>query len=554
MSGSDWIEQLVGQFKDSTLNSIKVRKNFYILEVKREDLPNIIDHAHNKLNGRFMTMVGTDVRNQSNCFLLDYVLGWHEKRIVVVFRTKIPSYDETFPSVTPYVACADWYEREVKDFLGLTPVGHPRSTKLLLPDDWPEGSYPLRKDYRYDLRPPYTENENYPFNVPDKNIAIIPYGPYHFAMDEPMHFRFFVDGERIVDADFRGGFNYRGVEKIAETKLNYEKITFLAERICGICGFTHSESFVQALESVAETDIPERAKWIRTILLEIERIHSHLLWLGVASHLVGFTSGFMQFWRVREKIMLLAEMLTGNRKTYGIITPGGVRRDISEAKNKESLRLIAEVKKEYKELLEAVINQQTFIGRLKGVGILSNKDALRYSVPGPIARGSGISMDIRKDYPYEAYEHFDFEVPVTSEGDVLARTIVRAREVLEALSIIEQALTSIPNGPVFTYLNHIPVGGTGIGLVEAPRGTNVHFLITGKDNTVYRWRVRAPTYANLQVARIILKGCTLADAPVVIASLDPCISCMERYMVIDVNSGKVTFIPHESLLRKVAKK
>lgn len=554
MSGFEKIEQLMAEFKDKTLKYVGVQRNMYVLEVRKEDLPSILDHAFNKLNGQFMTMVGTDVRNQANCFLLDYVLGWHEKGIVVIFRTKVPRRDESFASITPNVACADWYEREVKDFLGLTPVGHPHLTKLLLPDDWPEESYPLRRDYRYDLRPPSTDKEDYPFSVSDKKVNIIPYGPYHFAMDEPMHFRFFVDGERIVDADFRGGFNYRGVEKIAESKLDYGKIVFIAERICGICGFTHSECFVQALEGVAEIDVPDRAKWIRTILLEIERIHSHLLWLGVASHLVGFNSGFMQFWRVREKIMLLAEMLTGNRKTYGMITLGGVRRDISEGKRKESLRLIAEVKKEYSELLEAVTNQQTFIGRLKGVGILSKEDARRYSVVGPIARGSGISIDIRRDYPYEAYEHFDFKVPVASEGDILARTIVRAHEVLEALSIIEQALASIPNGPVLTYLDYMPVEKTGIGLIEAPRGTNVHFLITGKGNTVYRWRVRAPTYANLQVARIMLMGHTLADAPVIIGSIDPCISCMERFTVVDVNKGKVALVSREDLLGKVAVK
>ncbi len=554
MSGSRAIEELRAKFGDKTIEYMRVRGNIHMFEVRKKDLPDILDHAYNKLGGHFMTMAGTDTRDLSNCFVLDYVLGWREKGILAVFRTKIPRGDEDFPSATPYVPCADWYEREVKDFLGLTPVGHPRPLKLLLPDDWPEQSYPLRRDYRYDQRPPSTEKEGYPFKVPEKRVSIIPYGPYHFAMEEPMHFRIFVDGERIVDADFRGGFNYRGVEKIAEAKLNYGKIPFIAERICGICGFTHSECFVQALEKAAEANIPDRAKWIRTILLEIERIHSHLLWLGVASHLVGFDSGFMQFWRVREKIMLLAELLTGNRKTYGMIALGGVRRDVSERKRKESLRLISEVTKGYKELLEAALNLGTFIRRLKGVGYLSKEDARKYSVVGPVARGCGISMDARKDYPYEAYEHFNFRVPVMSEGDVFARTVVRAEEVLEALSIIEQALNSMPNGPVHAYIDYIPPEKISIGLTEAPRGTNVHFLMTGKENTVYRWRVRAPTYANLQVAHTMLRGHTLADAPIIIGSVDPCISCMERFTVVDTNSGKEATVLSEALLNKAAGK
>jgi len=550
MAMPDSVEQLIEVLKGKALKCTRIREKMWMLEVKKEDLPHALDHAYNNLNGQFMTMVGTDDRSGANDFLLDYVLGWHEKGALVIFRARVRAEDGSFPSITSHVACADWYEREVKDFLGLNPVGHPRPTKLFLPDDWPEGSYPLRRDYTYDLRPPSTGKEDYPFSVLDKKVSVIPYGPYHFAMDEPMHFRFFVDGERIVDTDFRGGFNYRGVEKLAEAKLDYAKIPFIAERICGICGFTHSECFVQAIEGVAEVDIPERAKWIRTILLEIERVHSHLLWLGVASHLVGFDSGFMQFWRVREKIMLLAEMLTGNRKTYGMITLGGVRRDISEDKRKESLKLISEVTREYKELIESVTSLQTFVGRLKGVGLLSKEDARRYSVVGPVARGSGVSADVRRDYPYEAYSHLDFDIPVASEGDVLARTIVRAHEVLEALSIIEQALSSIPNGPVQSYLNYIPAEKIGVGLVEAPRGTDVHFVITGKDNTVYRWRVRAPTYANLQVARIMLIGHTLADAPVIIGSIDPCISCMERATVIDVNSGNERTLSRESLLTR----
>jgi Ni,Fe-hydrogenase III large subunit len=273
-------------------------------------------------------------------------------------------------------------------------------------------------------------------------------------------------------------------------------------------------------------------------MLEIERIHSHLLWLGVATHMVGFDSGLMQFWRVRERIMFLAELLTGNRKQYGMIVPGGVRRDIREDKREKALREVSEIQAEYQELLDAALGLGTLQTRLRDVGYLSNEDARRYSVMGPVARASGVNIDARRDYPYEAYPNFDFETPVQTGGDVLARTVVRAYDTLESMKIVKQALETLPDGPVHTPIDYIPPDVTSVGLVEGPRGTDVHYLITGGEDTVYRWRVRAPTYANLPATPLMLVGETLADATVVIGSVDPCISCTERMMVVDDRTGE----------------
>jgi len=518
--------------------------------LKREDLPQVLDYAHNSLEGQLLTMAGTDYVESLNHFIVDYVLGWYEQGTILIVRASVPKGDENFPASTPRMPVADWYEREVKETLGLNPVGHPNPRKLLTSDDWPEDLFPMRKSFKNETPPPIKADAKFPFVAPENagSFNVVPYGPYHFAIHEPIYFRFHVDGERITGVDLRAGFNYRGLEKIAETRMSYETVPFVAERICGICGSVHGEAYSQALEGAAGFEAPERAKWIRTIMLEIERIHSHLLWLGVATHMVGFDSGLMQFWRVRERIMFLAELLTGNRKQYGMIVPGGVRRDIREDKKEKALREVAEILGEYQELLDAALGLSTLQSRLKGVGYLSKGDAEKYSVMGPVARASGVDIDARRDYPYEAYPHFEFETPVQTGGDVLARTVVRAYDTLESIKIVKQALESLPDGPVHIPIDYIPPDMTSVGLVEGPRGTDVHYLITGGEDTVYRWRVRAPTYANLPATPLMLMGQTLADASVVIGSVDPCISCTERMMVVDDRTGEERIISGRGLV------
>jgi hydrogenase-4 component G len=534
------LDKLKEKFPDKISKIDKLRNNLSLIEINKGFLPEIIDYAHNSLNGHFLTMTGTDYLESNSSFMLDYVLGWYELGHVITFRVKINKMDETFPSITSLVPCADWYEREVKESLGLNPLGHPDPRKLLLSDDWPDNLFPLRKSYKNEPIPPLNQEATYPFNVPEnvEMFNIIPFGPYHFAIHEPIYFRFYADGEKISNIDLRAGFNYRGLEKIAETRMTYETIPFLAERICGICGSVHAEAYTQALEKAANFEAPERAKWIRVAILELERIHSHLLWLGVASHMVGFDSGLMQFWRIRDRIMFIAELLTGNRKLYGIIIPGGVRRDINSDKKEHVLKELSEISKEYNELLKVLLNLSSVKNRLKDIGYLSHEDAKKYSVMGPVARASNISIDSRRDYSYEAYKNLEFTTPLRTEGDVLARTIVRANEVIESMNLIKQALENLPDGPVHTPIEYIPSNVTSVGIVEGPRGTDVHYIITGENDTVYRWRVRAPTYANLPATPIMLKGQTLADAPVIIGSIDPCISCAERFIVVNNKNGE----------------
>ena len=546
------VEDIRGRFPNEVTATSNLRGDTWLVELRKEHLPAVIEYAHNTLGGNLLTMVATDRVDTEDDYLIDYVLGWYRQGQIIVFRTTARRGDESFTSVTPMVPCADWYERETKEQLGLMPVGHPNPRKLLMADDWPDDVFPMRKGFKLDTQIPTKERSSFPFEAPEDApmFNVIPYGPYHFAIHEPIYFRFHADGERIRGVDLRAGFNYRGLEKIAETRLTYETIPFMAERVCGICGSAHAEAYSRALEGAASIEPPERAKWIRVAMLEMERIHSHLLWLGVASHMVGFDTGLMQFWRVRDKVMSLAELLTGNRKLYGMIVPGGVRRDIREDKRKVALKVVQEVQTEYEELLSAVLDLDTLKRRISGVGHLSNEEARRHSVTGPMARGSGVDMDVRRDFPYEAYGSLEFKTPVEPGGDVLARTLIRANDTLESIKIMRQVLEGIPGGSVHKPIDYIPPDVTSVGLVEGPRGTDAHYLITGRDNTVYRWRVRAPTYANLPAAKLMLEGETLADASIIIGSIDPCISCAERIVIVNMKSGVEKVVSGEDLGRR----
>ncbi len=302
----------------------------------------------------------------------------------------------------------------------------------------------------------------------------------------------------------------------------------------------HSTGYCQALEKAAEIEVPARARFIRTIILELERIHSHLLWLGIAGHIIGFDTVLMQTWRIREPVMWLAEQITGNRKLYGMNIVGGVRRDIPEALHPKILEVMDQVEKETKAVLEAVVNDSTIRMRLEGVGKVPNSEAIAHSILGPSARGSGVAIDIRADHPYAAYAETGVNVIVETGEDIWARTVVRIKETLESVRIIRDALAMMPKGPIQAVIDKpIPPGRVGCSSVEAPRGETHHFVITSEEPRPYRWKARAPTFQNLQVVPLAILNETIADVPITVGSFDPCFSCTERVEAVDVRSGQV---------------
>ncbi len=503
--------------------------------------PGIIRDASNemvKLGGRYLVGTGYDNISRDGNIGMNHVFGFDNDDLIVLLRTAVPGDNPVLDSITPDIPGAGWTEREFRDLLGMTFTDHPKPKKLILADDWPDGIYPMRKEVPYNLVPPSAEDVAYQLDECPEGCSIIPVGPFHTALHEPEHFAVYVDGETIKGCDYRGFMTHRGIEKLCESEVSYNEIPFIAERICGICGTVHATTYSQAVEMAANIKISKRAEYIRTLMLEIERLHSHLLWLGVAGHLIGFDTVFMQSFRIRESIMWLCERITGNRKTYGMVIIGGVRRDITPEIKADILKVVNELEREVMVVKKSIIGDSAIHKRTKGVGYLSKESAIKWSLVGPVARARGIDIDARRDHPYAAYRDVKFDVPVTDTCDVWGTIIVRLQEIFEAVKIIRQVLDKMPEGPILTELDEeIPAFCQGISVVEAPRGESVHFVITGEENRPDRWRVRAPTYPNLQGVPEMLLNDQFADFPIIVGSIDPCFSCTDRVEVINVKSG-----------------
>ncbi len=491
------------------------------------------------LGGRYMVGIGTDEIARQGTLGLIHTFAFDADHAAVALRTSAPAGDPSFESITPDIPSAGWSEREYRDLLGMSFPGHPKPKRLILADDWPDGIYPLRKEVPHDLEPPAAEDVAYRLDEAPPGTTIVPVGPFHVSLHEPEHFAVYVDGETIKGCDYRGFMTHRGIEKLCQTQVSYNEVPFVAERICGICGSVHAVCYAQAVEAAAGLRISRRAEYIRTVMLEIERLHSHLLWLGIAGHLIGFDTVFMQAWRVREKVMWLSERITGNRKTYGMVLIGGVRRDIGPEVRADIESVLAGLEKEVMTLKKAIVGDGAIHRRTKGVGYLSREEAVRWSLVGPVARARGLKMDSRKDHPYAAYADMAFDVPVADSGDVWGTLVVRVLEIFESIAILRQALAGLPDdGPLLAVVPEaLPPLRHGLSMVEAPRGESVHYVVTGEENRPERWRVRAPTYPNLQAVPAMLLDNQFADFPIILGQIDPCFSCTDRVAVVDARSG-----------------
>ncbi|PSV50762.1 NADH-quinone oxidoreductase subunit C [Photobacterium sp. GB-1] len=552
--GKQYVDGVNHFFPSAIIDEEWQTDNQVTITVKMTSLVEVMKWLYYDQGGWLTVTFGNDERTLNGHFAVYHALSMEgEVKSWVTVKVLVDANSQEFISITPTIPAAVWGEREVRDMYGLRPVGLPDERRLVLPDDWPEDLHPLRKDAMdYRQRPqPTTETETYNFDnqLGDDSNRIVPVGPLHITSDEPGHFRLFVDGEDIVDADYRMFYVHRGMEKLAETRMGYHEVAQLTDRVCGICGFTHSVGYSNTIENALSVDVPFRAKMIRTVLLEVERLHSHLLNIGLSSHFVGFDSGFMQFFRVREKTMELAELLTGARKTYGMNLIGGVRRDFLKDQRLKGIAMVKEVRKTFSELVEVLLATPNIESRIAGVGILSKDIARDYSPVGPLIRASGFKRDVRiiHGQSLESYGDVPMELQTMDGGDVQSRVMVRIREVFDSLNIVEYGLDHLPPGAILTEgFNYVP-NKFALGFTEAPRGENVHWSMTGDNQKLFRWRCRAATYANWPTLRYMLRGNTVADAPLIIGSLDPCYSCTDRVTIVDTKKKRSKTIPYKAI-------
>ncbi|HEV2115446.1 MAG TPA: NADH-quinone oxidoreductase subunit C [Terriglobales bacterium] len=539
MIARERLKQLREKFDSAILRADLPSERQLFMWVKPEAVKQLCQYIFRDLDARYVISIGADDRPFSGSYVVAHDFAFDKDHLLCSVLTQLSADTPRIESISDVVPAANWAEREMRDLVGIESVGHPYPKRLVLPDGWPEGVHPLRKDVPWNHVPTdFKEDALFEFEEPPEGCTVVPFGPFHPTLDEPAHFRLYVEGEMVRGCEYRGFMAHRGIEKLAESVMSYNDIPVLAERICGICGCVHSVAYTQAVEAAAALPPPARAEYIRTIMLELERLHSHLLWVGLACHIVGFDTLFMQAFRIREPVMWIAEKITGNRKTYGLCVVGGVRWDITPELKAELGKVLDKLEAEWQPLVGAVSRDKNIQKRTRGVGIAGKKVVKNTGAVGPVARAAGVDIDCRRDHPYAAYDRVNFQVITAEDGDVWSRVVVRMKEVFESIAIIRQCLDKMEPGPLQLEIkDELPVGRIGLSSVEAPRGESHHFVITGENNRPRRWRVRAPTYQNLQAVPAMIRDQQIADMTISLGSIDPCFSCTDRLETIELRSG-----------------
>lgn len=355
--------------------------------------------------------------------------------------------------------------------------------------------------------------------------SIVPFGPQHPVLPEPIHLDLVLEDEKVVEAVPSIGYIHRGLEKLCE-KRDYKTYCYVIERICGICSYIHGMSYCESIEHVMNVEVPARAKYLRTIWSEMSRVHSHLLWLGLLADGFGFEALFMQSWRVREKVLDMFEESTGGRVIFSVNTPGGVLKDMPKEMLEDFDRRFYEIEAEIRTVTETFLKDASVISRLKGTGILTKEKAIELGAVGPMMRASGIAIDNRK-LGYAAYDDIDFDIITSNDCDGYGRCAVRIGEIYQSLNIIHQAIEKIPDGDIAVPVKGNP-NGSYMMRVEQPRGEAFYYCKGNGTPYLERFRVRTPTFANIPSMLEILKGCNFADVPLQVLTIDPCVSCTER--------------------------
>ncbi len=355
--------------------------------------------------------------------------------------------------------------------------------------------------------------------------SIIPFGPQHPVLPEPLHLKLTVEDETVVEAIPALGYVHRGLEGLA-TRRDFNQMVYVVERVCGICSCIHAMCYCHAIERLMGIEVPRRAQYLRIIWSELHRVHSHLLWLGLFADGFGFESLFMALWRVRERVMDINEATAGNRVIVSTNIVGGVRRDINQEQFRSILKDLDIMEKELKPLYDTMMNDYTIKQRTVGKGVLTKEQAHQLGAAGPVLRASGWAEDMRM-LGYEAFSDLGFEPVVETDGDCYARTKVRFLEVFQSLNIVRQAIHKIPDSELAAKVKGNPKGEI-VTRVEQPRGELMYYVRCNGEKNPERVRIRTPTFANIPPLLAMLPGVELADVPVLALTIDPCISCTER--------------------------
>lgn len=490
--------------------------NSIIFEVSTSEIVNIASNLRHEHHLELKLITATDERQGNGYFKIWYIFGVPKENIFVIPYIILKNSEE-FPSLTSICHEAWNYEMKLKSFFGLTPIGHPDDRQIILHENWPDGVFPLRKDFKWNNRPELAHGKYNFQKVRGEGIYEIPVGPIHAGIIEPGHFRFSVAGERIMHLEPRLGFVHKGSEKLFEILSTDDKIR-LSEKISGDSSFSHSLAFCQTLEQLSNTIVPSHALYLRVIYAELERLANHFGDIGAIMLDTGFNFGGSNGARLREMMMQINERITHSRFLRGVNVIGGVTKDIHSDKIKQLSNDLTVILKDFTEVIKVAENSVSLLNRLKGTGILSHRVAEYYGVVGVVGRAAGIKKDTRIDYPYAAYKDISFSAVLSeTEGDVYVRFIVRVKEVYASIQIIKDALNKLPEGPINIKNTKIEFtrSSFAISVVEGWRGEIVYFIATDSNGNISRVAPRDPSFINWAVLPFVGFDNVVPDFPLI---------------------------------------
>jgi Ni,Fe-hydrogenase III large subunit/Ni,Fe-hydrogenase III component G len=477
--------------------------------------------------GRLAGVFAEDARAEHGVFFVYYLYALDATHGFVFVRVPVPGDKPEIPSLTNAVFAVNWQEREIQDLFGIKLLGHPNSRRCVLHDDWPE-VFPLRKDFDLHTQLPAFKGARHKFReVEGEGVFQVPVGPVHAGIIEPGHFLFSVAGEPVLYLQLRLFYTHKGTEKLFEN-LPISHGVRLAESISGDSSFAHATAFCHAIERAAEVEPPPRARALRTLCLELERLHNHVADIGAICNDVAFATANMHALRLKESVLRMNEQLTGNRFLRGMARPGGVRFDFDTGQLRGLAGLVDQFEKEFKDLVELIRSNSGLRDRLETTGLLKPEVARSLGVVGIAGRASGFDHDLRRDFPHDFYDQVQFTVPVFTEGDVQRRMVVRREELFQSFGIIRQVVEKLPSGPIQSKIEQVPSDRMALGYVEGWRGEIFHWIHTAPGNRLSRCKIKDPSLQNWPAMTEAILGNIVPDFPVVNKSFNLSYSGTDR--------------------------
>lgn len=510
------VQQLQGAYGDSITEMPSIH-GIPRLGIAIDDVPVVAHylHTHPALRGALSLLWAVDHRPRESRYELCYLFTLAARKEWLLLCTDLPGDRRQFRSITPHIHAAKWYEREIRDMFGLIPVGHPDMRRLVRHEHWPKGTHPLKKDFPWDKVLGRAQGEYAFRQIEGEGVFEVPVGPIHAGIIEPGHFRFSVAGEPIMQLEVHHFWKHRGIEKLFEREKLTEAVP-LAERVSGDTTVGHGLAYCQAAESLMQIDVPRRARYLRSCLLELERLHNHLGDVGAICNDTAYTLAHAHCSKMKEQVMQLNDRLTGSRFLRGTMAIGGVTKDMSALQLSEVVDVLDRIEKDFSELESIIFANASLTDRLETTGVLTERTAWDHGAIGVVGRASNLDQDVRRDHPFAAYDELPVKAALYRYGDVRARMRVRMDEIHESIRLVREIRHTIPQGPIVAPSPRIPHAGEwALSAVEGWRGEILYVVMAGENGQIHRCKVRDPSFVNWPAIQWAVVGNIIPDFPLI---------------------------------------